>query len=322
MREFYEERLRSMEGTLAEKEGERAQLLQDLERAQSGSGSANEELKVRLREKEKHIAVLRKKQKDFKSLSTASSRNALQITKMQNEVKAMKTMKVNLMKELREEKRKHSREVKTLKNAATQKEREMMKLQKISNRREMEAEKAKRVSKLQREELGQLKKKIRSHNLSKAGLDHVIVGRRESRNKNHSHSTNTAKSRTESQSRSQINVDSLRDFFDKKVAKVSRTEALIDALAKESEEYIELETKIQEIGSSPDADDASDEIEALTVQSQFKHDRIRQLAQRLGKKELSSNTGNHEVASQSDSFLFDKEFSELCKGKISWVCVF
>lgn len=294
-----------MEVALAEKESERNQLLQELEAAKGGSVH---ELRERLREKEQHIETLKKKQNDFRNLSAASSRTAFEITKLQDEVKHMKKLKVNLSKELQEERKRHSKEVRYLKNEATQKEREISKLQKVSLRHEMEAEKAKHVSKLHLEELAQLKKKIRSQSMARAGLDSVIVGRRETRKvasgKQHHHAKMAPK----------VDVDALRDYFDQKVADVTRTEALIDALAQESEEYIELETKIKELRDADLKEKDNENFEALTLQLQFKHDKIHQLAQRLSKKKISSEKGNDGEIIQNDAFLFDAEFSRLSTG--------
>jgi hypothetical protein len=220
----------------------------------------------------------------------------------------MKKLKVNLSKELQEERKRHSKEVRYLKNEATQKEREISKLQKVSLRHEMEAEKAKHVSKLHLEELAQLKKKIRSQSMARAGLDSVIVGRRETRKvasgKQHHHAKMAPK----------VDVDALRDYFDQKVADVTRTEALIDALAQESEEYIELETKIKELRDADLKEKDNENFEALTLQLQFKHDKIHQLAQRLSKKKISSEKGNDGEIIQNDAFLFDAEFSRLSTG--------
>jgi BMFP domain-containing protein YqiC len=112
-----------------------------------------------------------------------------------------------------------------------------------------------------------------------------------------------------------VDVDSLRDYFDQKVAEVTRTEALIDALAQESEEYIELETKIKEVSNANLNEDDIENFEALTLQLQFKRDKIHQLAQRLSKKKICSEKGNGDETNQNDAFLFDAEFSRLCNGK-------
>jgi hypothetical protein len=321
MREFYEGRLKEMQDALTEKETEREKLLEELKSAKTRNVSKG--LQEELRQKEAHIANLRKKQKELMDLTTVSSRNDSEITRLQNDVKEMKRRKVDLQKELREERKNHAKELKRLQKEALQKERELNKWKKVSNQREMEAERAAQMSKHRLEELGQMRnrykdaeKKLRILSvkrgvMAKAGLDPVIVGRREPKKANGSGRT---KKTGRMDTRTMVNVDALRDYFDEKVATVAKKEALVDKLAKEWEDHFELTLRRQE---EVDNDEVSDEaLQALAVQIQFKEDRIRQFAQRLGKQERPTETTSNSATDESDSFLFGKEFSKVCNGTI------
>lgn len=302
-----------MEVALSEKESEREHLIEKL-KLSKGDSEGNLALHERLREKEDHIAGLRKKHKEMMDLTKSSSQNHSRITQLQNEIKGMKKRKVDLQKQLGQERRQHASEKKQLEKAALQKEREANKWKKVSTEREVQAEKASQVAKARLEEIGHLRNKYKDAEkkfrvlslkrgvMAKAGLDPVIVGRREWNRENE-----TRKFRGAAQP---AMVDSLRDLFDQKVAEVVRKEAIVDKLAQEWEEHFELNTRKEELVEA-----GVDEIEDLVIQIQFKEDRIRQLAQRLGKPQESSSAKSIAATAESDSFLFDQDFNKICSGE-------
>jgi len=102
------------------------------------------------------------------------------------------------------------------------------------------------------------------------------------------------------------NVDSLRDFFDQKVADVSRREHLAMKLAQEWEEHLDLTTQRDELLQNSDVQEES--VQALESQINFREARIRQLASRLGKRERLSG---EESTQGVDAFLFDKKFKQV-----------
>jgi len=224
----------------------------------------------------------------------------------------MKRRKADLQKELASEKRSHAKDVNNLNKIVMQKDREISKIQRASNRHALEAEKAKQVSKNRLEELAALKRTLKNYKRS-AGLDPVLVGRRQSRPNPRSKGSVVANDN--GNSAASFDADSLRDFFDKKVAHVVRKEALVDKLAKEWEEYFELNTQLNELASEPETDEMAESLQTLEVQLQFQNDKIRKLAKRLGTKNLSHDSDDAALSKEGDSFLFDKEFSNLCSGK-------
>ena len=280
--------------------------MRDLENATSRTTRSSEKLKARLKEKEEQIVALKRMQENFRKQTVAAKQRAADqenLDQLQHDVKLMKRRKADLQKELASEKRNHQKDVNKLNKMVMQKDREISKIQRVSNRHAMEAEKAKQVSKTRLEELAHLKKTLKSYKRN-AGLDPVLVGRRQTR------ISNTGSN----QSQSSINTDLVRDYFDKKVAHVVRKEALVDKLAKEWEEYFELNTQLSELANAPDTEESDDALQTLEVQLQYQNDKIRKLAKRLGRDSLSSGTDDSELSKQTDAFIFDKEFSDLCSG--------
>lgn len=184
MRDFYEEKLRQMETTLNEKESEREQLLGQLRRSKE-TDEGKKLLQDRLKEKEAHIASLRKKQKELSELTMVSSRHHADIARLQTEVKTMKRRKVDLQKLLGQERKHHASEKRELEKTALQKDREVNKWKRVSTQREVQAEKACQVAKARLEEIGLLRSKYREAEkklrllslkkgvMAKAGLDPV-----------------------------------------------------------------------------------------------------------------------------------------------------
>jgi Tfp pilus assembly protein PilO len=308
MRLFYEGKLHEMEILLSKSEVETEKLSQELDRLDKGHGS-EEEMKTKLQAKRLEVAHLRKKQAELTRLTSVATRNESQISNLRNEVTEMKHKKTDLQKQIVSERKLHSVEVQQLKKQTMQKERELYKVQRASDRNALEAERAKNMAKTRLGHLTQLKskykeseKKLRLQTLkrgvmSKAGFDHVMVGRRQSRKR--------VEGREED-----VKVDSLRDFFDQKVADVARKEALAEKLAQEWEEHLELSIQREELQV---IHGSSENLEALNSQIKYKEDRIRQLASKLGKRQNSSDHHSH----GDETFLFDQKFKQIVGSKSS-----
>lgn len=312
MRDFYEEKLHQMQVALEEKELEREQLAQELDRAKK-TGASQVELEQELAEKDKHIANLRKKQKDLRDLTSVSSRSTTEISRLQNDVKEMKRRKVDLQKQLGEERKIHANELKKLKKETLQVEREANKYKKLSSQREVEAQKAQQVSRARLEELGQLRSKYKDAEkklrllsvkrgvMAKAGLDPILVGRRDKQLDMSNQMENRASAD------GSLEIDALRDFFDKKVADVVRKDAMVEKLATEWEEHFDLMARREELlkGSSISRED--DALSSLELQLQYKENRIRRLASKL-EKPRTQDDDRGTAEGHSDSFLFDTTF--------------
>jgi DNA repair exonuclease SbcCD ATPase subunit len=299
MRAFYEKKLNDLQSALAERESERDRLLEELELAKDHSGSS-EELKQRLDQKEQQIEALKNMQRNYQRQTAVASKSAADLSKLiqlQNDVKNMKKRKADMQKELAQEKRVHARDVTRLNNVVTQKEREISKIKRESTQHEIEASKAKAVSKNRYEELSQLRKTLKQYK-KEIGLDPVLLGRRHA-------ATNHSSNR-------EVDFNTLREYFDMKVAGVVRKEALVDKLATEWEEYFELQTQLD--ATDPVTD--HDGLVTLRMKMDFVHDKIRKTAKRLRKDsgEIHEST-KQPAAPKSDALLFGKEFVQLCSGK-------
>jgi len=320
MREFYEGKLQEMGEALNEKEHEREELLRELERSTQANQSTKE-LEDRLRDKENHIVNLRKKQVELRKLTAVSSRNDAEISRLQNDIHMMKRKKVDLQKQLTGERKHHAQEMKKLAMETLQKERELNKYKKISSQRQVEAQKAAQVSKARLQELGQLRSKYKDAEkklrvlsvkrgvMAKSGLDSVLIGRRDSKRGGLNGLQHTQAIATSED----LDADAMRDYFDLKVAEVVRKEALVNKLAEEWEEHFALSKRKEEL-LLDNSEESKEEAQSLVVQIQFKEDRIRQLARRLGKEEESAD--EEKSASETNCFLFDKEFAKLTEGKL------
>lgn len=345
MRDFYEDRLRQMEAMLTEKEKERENLLVDLKRLKDGGHAGSKEIEEKLGQKEHHIAQLRKRKQELMKLTAVSSRNDLEINKLNNEVQNMKRLKVDLQKKLSEERKTHVKQMKELQKTALLKDKELSKVKRISSKREVEALRAQQVAKQRMDELFQLRSKYKDSEkklrmaslkrgvLAKAGIDPVIVGRRDntpsstSNPKQFSRKPTIARGTSDDSSKTNatINADALRSYFDQKVAGVVRKEAIVDKLAREWEEHFDLSNRRQELSLQNTVDEENEESEeaqqALVVQIQFKEERIRKLASRLGHPVISAEEKLVDTINTSDTFLFDKEFAQLCKGMKNHMCM-
>lgn len=318
MREFYENKLSEMEEQVRERESEREDLVLELQKMEE-SNSCTQDLQDRLKDKERHIAGLRKKQRELVSLTKVSSRNESEIGRLRSDVVTMKQKKVELQKLVTSERKSHAAEIQRLKKQAMQREREATKWKRVSDRKTMEAEKARQVAKARLDQVGQLRSKYKEAErklrvrvvkrgvMEKAGLDPVIVGRRDSKQRKLVTGPSRARGKP---GKPTIDYDAVRGFLDQKIAEVGRKEAIADKLANEWEDHLELVSKREAaVGSSRGSKEA---VEAIDVQIQYKEDRIRQLAQRLGKVENGNETNDQLT---NATFLEESGFSLIVGGK-------
>ena len=308
MREFYETKLKEMEQSLNEKEEEREALVRKLHEAQKvkSGGIKSQELKEKLRQKEAHIATLKKKSVELRNLTTVSSRNALELDRLTRDVEEMKRRKVDMQKQLASERKDHANHIKRLQKEAMQKERELSKYKRLTSMKEIEADKANRVAKARLEELGALRQKYKDTEkklrvasvkrgvMAKAGLDPVLVGQRD-------------------KGKHTIDTNALRDLFDEKVSKVARKEALVNKLAEEWEQHFQLTLERNEVAKT----ESSEDVENIELQLKYKEDRIRNLAKRLEKEGSTEESSRDNVRPDNkESFLFDAQFERVCKGML------
>eukprot|EP00934_Nitzschia_sp_Nitz4_P000480 Nitzschia sp. Nitz4//scaffold9_size221794//135611//140914//NITZ4_001364-RA/size221794-snap-gene-0.105-mRNA-1//1//CDS//3329561055//480//frame0 len=308
MRGFYEDRLREMEVLLSEKEHEADVLSKELQKLGADHSSSKEKADT-LRRKQEELQELKRKQAELSRLTRIASKNETQISKLQNEVVGMKQKKVELQKQIASERKSHAAEIQKLKKESMQKDKELSKVKKLKDQKAMEAQKAQSVAKSRLEQVQQLKtkykeseKKLRMQTvkrsvLEKAGLDPVMVGRRQQK------SAAAKREQSEEKSKEDINVDGLRDFFDQKVAEVGRREALAEKLAQEWEEHLDLSSQRDDLRSSKSRE-GHENLDVLDSQIKSKEDRIRHLASRLGKRPKNME------GSQQEEFMFGADFKE------------
>lgn len=308
MREFYEEKLKEMEGIVAVKEAESEKLSEELKRL-GLNHSRGVEVAERLREKKAQVAELRRKQSELSRLTSVASRNETQIARLKNDVQEMKTKKIDLQKQITSERKTHMTEVKKMKKESMQKDRELNKAKREVNKMSQEASKAQKIAKARLEQMNQLKSKYKDSEkrlrmktvkqgvLKKAGLDPIIFGRRQPEDKK-------SMNHQERSGRKEPDVDKLRDFFDQRVADVSRRENLAEKLAQEWEEHLELTIQKEELLKSEDTEGQDEALRALASAVKYREERIRQLASKLGKREKS----NKENIPAYEELVFNKEF--------------
>lgn len=314
MREFYEEKLREMETVLVQKEEETEKLSEELKKLDSGNVKSKE-LSERLKQKQEQLLQLRKKQAELSRLTAVASRNESQISRLRNEVTEMKQKKVDLQKQITTERKNHVTEVQKLKKESMQKDRELNKTKRSLSKKEQEAQKAHQMAKSRLEQMNQLKSKYKETEkrqrmqtvkrgvMTKAGLDPVMVGRRQSK----ASSGEASLFSTADPNSSIVNVDSLREMFDQKVAEVGRRENLAEKLAQEWEEHLELTMQRDELVQNLENASQSSTTQAIESQIKFKEDRIRQLASRLGKRDMEPD----QKQQGDDSFLFGSDFQQI-----------
>eukprot|EP00535_Pseudo-nitzschia_heimii_P002398 CAMPEP_0197194112 /NCGR_PEP_ID=MMETSP1423-20130617/28681_1 /TAXON_ID=476441 /ORGANISM="Pseudo-nitzschia heimii, Strain UNC1101" /LENGTH=1576 /DNA_ID=CAMNT_0042647483 /DNA_START=196 /DNA_END=4926 /DNA_ORIENTATION=- len=315
MREFYEDKLREMEGIVAVKEKESEKLSEELKTVGVGH-SRGKELTERLKEKRAQVAELKRKQSELSRLTNVASRNETQIARLKTDVREMKNKKIDLQKQITSERKIHMSEVRKMKKESMQKDRELNKTKREVNKKSQEASKAQKVARVRLEQMNQLKvkykdtekrlrmKTVKKGILKKAGLDPIIFGRRRSLNKN------DLKNKPKSDNKN-TNVDKLRDFFDKKVADVSRRENLAEKLAQEWEEHLELTIQKEE-SLLDNADDQDESHHALEAAIKYREERIRQLASKLGKRDRKNTK---ETRTTDEAIIFTKEFNDIVGSK-------
>ena len=311
MREFYEEKLREMEDLLAVKESETEKLSDELKKLGDGH-SRGKDLTKRLKEKQAQVAELRRKQSELSRLTNVASRNESEIVRLKNDVKDMKSKKTELQKQITSERKNHVTEVRRMKKESMQKDRELNKAKREVSKKSQEASKAQKIAKTRLEQMNQLKvkykdtekrlrmKTVKQGVLKKAGLDPIIFGRRQSEE------DKKDTTRKKNSGNKEADVDKLRDFFDKKVADVSRRENLAEKLAQEWEEHLELNIQKEE-HLQIDGDGQHESLHALESAIKYREERIRNLASRLGKREKR----NKENQPNGEALIFNQEFNEI-----------
>ena len=310
MREFYEDKLKEMEGIVAEKEAETEKLEKELKKIGTGHSKGKEVLE-RLKEKQAQVAELRRKQSELSRLTNVASRNESQIARLKSDVQEMKSKKIDLQKQIASERKNHMTEVKKMKKESMQKDRELNKAKREVNKKSQEASKAQRIAKARLEQMNQLKMKYKDTEkrlrmktvkhgvLKKAGLDPVIFGRRRSDEKNN-------KKQRQNSGQNEADVDKLRDFFDQKVTDVGRRENLAEKLAQEWEAHLELNIQKEDLLST-DGEDEEESLRALESAIKYREERIRQLASKLGKRE----SRDKENQPTDEALIFNGEFEEI-----------
>uniref|UniRef100_A0A448ZFH2 Kinesin motor domain-containing protein n=1 Tax=Pseudo-nitzschia multistriata TaxID=183589 RepID=A0A448ZFH2_9STRA len=312
MREFYEEKLREMGDIVAEKEADTEKLVDELKKLGDGH-SRGKELSQKLKEKQAQVVELKRKQAELSRLTNVASRNESQIARLKNDVQEMKHKKIDLQKQMVAERKNHMSEVKKMKKESLQKDRELNKAKREVNKKSQEASKAQKIAKVRLGQMNQLKAKykdtekrlrmktVKQGVLKKAGLEPVLFGRSQARDDGGKKHRTTAASKW-----GKADVDKLRDFFDKKVADVSRRENLAEKLAQEWEEHLELTIQKEE-SFKTDPDDQHESIQALDSAIKYREERIRQLASKLGKRDKKNK---HDPAND-ETFVFKKEFTTI-----------
>lgn len=306
-----------MAAMLSEKEQEAEKLSHELSKLDKDHHES-QELADRLKRKQEQLVELKRKQAELTRLTTVASKNESQIAKLTKEVTDMKCKKTELQKQITAERKSHALELQRLKKESMQQQKELNKVKKARDKKTMEAERAQQMAKTRLEQVFQLKNKYKESEkrlrmqtvkrgvMSRAGLDPVMVGRRQTRKTS---DLNKGQSTSEGQNEDSINIDGLRDFLDQKIADVGRREALAEKLAQEWEEHLDLTSELEDaLQNTPDDD--GEYVESLESRIKYKEQRIRQLATRLGKPRKESEDSKDE-----EVFLFTKEFKKYAGSK-------
>lgn len=314
MRDFYDKKLKEMGTLLEEKELETEKLSDELKKIDTNH-VRGKELKDRLREKQQQVAALKKKQAELTRLTTVASKNQTQIEKLRKEVTDMKHKKVDLQKIITSERKNHAAEVQKLKKQSLQKDRELNKVKRASDRKAIEAQKAQQIAKSRLDQINYLKSKFKDTEkrqrmttvkrgvMNKAGVDPIMVGRRQPKSNSRIVKANGKNAG--------VDVDTLRDFFDQKVADMGRKESLAEKLAQEWEAHFELTSSREELRKEG-YEESGESIQSLDSQIQYKKERIRQLASRLGKRRMGSDDSK-----RADAYLFDQKFRDIVGSKLN-----
>lgn len=324
MRQFYEGKLKEMESQLNEMAHEAEKLNDELSKLDQNN-SQSQVLSDRLKLNQQQVAELKRKQAELTRLSCHASRNESEISRLTKEVIDMKHKKVELHKQIADERKSHAQEVQKLKKESMQQQRELNKVKQQKERKTVEAEKAQQIAKARLDQVMQLKSRYKESEkhlrlltvkrgvMSRAGLDPVLVGRRQSSSENMAHNGRLGADEHREET---VNIDGLRDFFDQRVADVGRREALAEKLAQEWEDHLDLSSQRDDLlqNGSPD-EDFQDSLDSLQSRIKYKEERIRQLAARLGKRRI----GAEKESRDDDKFLFTPEFDKFAGSKSFWL---
>uniref|UniRef100_A0A7S2XKU6 Uncharacterized protein n=1 Tax=Attheya septentrionalis TaxID=420275 RepID=A0A7S2XKU6_9STRA len=324
MKGFYEEKLNLMESQLSDVENEREKMMSELQAMEENNTSSSQSfttIKERLKEKEKHIASLRKKQRELLSLTTVSSKNDQVINRLRLDIESMKHQRVDIQRRISHERKVHTAEVMRLKKDVLHHNRDAAKWKKESEKNRLEAEKAHKMAQSRLEKVSKLRNKYKETEkkkrmqtlkrgvLARVGLDSVLVGRKANKNKKRALDGPVAPTPKRSGSfrkpkPAPIDMDSLREFFDEKIADVGRKETTADKLAEEWEDHLDLLGRKEELLSTTLNDELSeeqknDELEGINIQIQYKETRIRQLTSRLTPRTPTNNKKNRDIDHKS-----------------------
>lgn len=109
MKNFYESKLEALSADVAVQEAEKNRLVSELQELSERSLNSDreEQLRVKLKEKEEQLKLLKKRQQDLIQRAQIQARSLQQISKLENDIEEMKRQRVDLMRTLHAEKKKH-----------------------------------------------------------------------------------------------------------------------------------------------------------------------------------------------------------------------
>ena len=151
MKRFYEERLEELNRDLDAKENEREKLLAEIETlAKKPVVSKDRELELRseLKRRDQELVELRKSKTELSHLSNVQARVNEQMSRLQSEIKDMKSQRMELSKTLQAEKKNHlqelnlkMREIERLKRELSRSSNEVKKMSALNERNEAKLKK-------------------------------------------------------------------------------------------------------------------------------------------------------------------------------------
>jgi hypothetical protein len=109
MKNFYESKLEALSADVALQEAEKNRLVSELQELSERSLNTEREehLRAKLKEKEEQLKLLKKRQQDLIQRAQIQARSLNQINKLENDIEEMKRQRVDLMRTLHAEKKKH-----------------------------------------------------------------------------------------------------------------------------------------------------------------------------------------------------------------------
>ena len=151
MKKFYEERLEELNRDLDAKESEREKLLAEIETlAKKPVVSKDREMELRgeLKRRDQELVELRKSKTELSHLSNVQARVNEQMSRLQSEIKEMKSQRIELSKTLQTEKKNHlqelnlkMREIERLKRELSKSSNEIKKMSALNERNEAKLKK-------------------------------------------------------------------------------------------------------------------------------------------------------------------------------------